>query len=292
MKDAKESLELNPIEILTILSDKCPYKECDGTGWYWVKDWSLRNKKTEEKVDEDGNVKRDEWLEKCRCYDQLEKQREVDRILDLSNVPPIFQNASVASYRIEKYKNEESREVAVIAKLAAGNYVKNFEAVKESGKGLYLYSDIKGSGKTRLASSIANALVNVYGVDLAFIKSADIIAQVQKTFIKNATSTRSDVIASFRNVELLVIDDLALKETTVFEEGVLYDILDFRLENKKLTIFTSNVTIEQLEGVYPGGRVNKRVNKMSIQINLPEESIRDDEAESENEELEKILFKK
>jgi len=243
-----------------------------------------------DKFDESGSLLKDEWLEQCDCLEQLIKQREVNRILDLSNVPPVFHNATVASYRVEKYKIEESRQIAQIAKLAAGNYVTNFDAIKESGKGLYLYSEIKGSGKTRLASSIANALVKVHGVDLAFIKSADIIAQVQNTFIKDATTTRRDVIATFRDVELLIIDDLAIKDATIFEEGILYDILDHRMDNNKLTIFTSNVTIDELEGVYPGGRVNKRVNKMTIQINLPEESIRDDEAESENEELEKILF--
>jgi len=245
-----------------------------------------------DKFDDSGSLLKDEWLEQCDCLEQLVKQREIDRILDLSNVPPVFHNSTVASYRVEKYKTEESRQIAQIAKLAAGNYVTNFEAIKESGKGLYLYSDIKGSGKTRLASSIANALVKVHGADLAFIKSADIIAQVQNTFNKDATTTRRDVIATFREVELLIIDDLAIKDATVFEEGILYDILDYRMENNKLTIFTSNVTIEELEKTYPGGRVNKRVNKMAIQINLPEESIRDDEAESENEELEKILFKK
>lgn len=292
MKDAKELLESNPIEILTIPSDKCAFKKCDGTGWYWVKDWSLRNLKTRDKVDEHGQVKKDEWLEKCECYDQLVKQREVNRILDLSNVPPIFHNATVASYRTEKYKKEESRQIAQIAKLAAVNYVNNFETMKKSGKGLYLYSHIKGSGKTRLASSIANALVKVHGVDLAFIKSADIISQVQNTFNKESKTTRASVIDTFRKVELLIIDDLAIKEATVFEEGIFYDILDDRLENNKLTIFTSNVTIDELEMTYPGGRVNKRVNKMAIQINLPEESIRDDEAESENAEFENILFKK
>ena len=292
MNDAEKSLASNPIEIITKPSEKCPFRKCDGKGWYWVKDWSLRNKKIEEKIGEDGKVKKDEWLEQCDCLDQLVKQREVNRKLDLSNVPPIFANATVSSYRIEKYKMKESREVAKMAKTAAANYIYNFKKMKESGKGLYLYSEIKGSGKTRLATSIANALVKEHGVDLAFIKSADVIAQVQKTFKKDSNSSRSEIIEAFRNVELLVIDDLAIKGATTFEEGILYDIVDFRLENRKLTIFTSNVTITELEGIFPGGRVNKRIKKMTLQINMPEESIRDDEADAENAELEKILFKK
>lgn len=288
MNDAKESLASNPIEIQTIPSEECSFQKCDGKGWLWYKDWSRVNKKDE--IDKDGKRLRAEWMEKCSCHDQLVKQREVDKILDLSNVPPIFKDSTVSSYSIDKYKMKESRDVAEIAKKAAANYVTNFELMLESGKGLYLYSKIKGSGKTRLASSIANALVNVHGIDIAFIKSADLMDQVYKTMNKDSETTKSDVIKTFREVGLLVIDDLAIKGAKEFEEGVLYDVFDYRLEHKMPTIFTSNVTIMQLEEYYPGGRVDKRINKMALEIYMPEESIRDLEADSEDAELEKILF--
>lgn len=294
MNDAKESLESNPIEILTIASEKCPQNKCDGTGWIWYKDWSIRNIPRSERVrDEKGNIPDDEWWGKCDCFEQMERQREIDRKLDLSNVPPIFAGARVSSFKIDKYQKEESREIATLAKKAAGNYVFNFDKMRESGKGLYFHSEIKGSGKTRIASSIANALVREHGVSFAFIKSADLMEQVKKAmFDKDSKVTRGDVIKTFRDVELLVIDDLALKETTEFEEGILYDLMDYRLEHKKPTIFTSNVTIAELEDIFPGGRVNKRINKMALEIFMPEESVRDQEAEEEDAALEEILFGK
>ncbi|WP_354314247.1 ATP-binding protein [Sporosarcina psychrophila] len=289
MSDVRESLASNPIEIMTIPSDECPYKKCDGKGWLWIKDWSRLGKKDEE--DENGKLLRAEWMEQCKCYEQLVKQREVDKKLDLSGIPPIFSDATVRSYDVNRYRSANSQGIATMAKKAAGNYVNNYEAMKKHGKGLYLYSKVKGSGKTRLASSIANALVKTYGIDIAFIKSGDLIAQVYKTMNKKSETTRSDIIETFRKVELLVIDDLAIKDSTEYEEGIFYDITDYRLEHKKPTIFTSNVTIDELEKVYPGGRVNKRINKMAMEIYMPEESIRDDEADSENAELEKLLFR-
>lgn len=248
-----------------------------------MKDWSKRQKKTEDIND------MDEWWEKCDCYDSLIKQRETNSKLDLSGIPPIFSQVTVHSFDVDRYTTVENRNIADIAKKAAINFVENYEVMKEHGKGLYLYSQIKGSGKTRLASSIANALVKLYGANIAFIKSADLISQIKKTFgskEKNAT----DVVESFRKVELLVVDDLALKGATEFEEGILYDVMDYRLEHKKSTIFTSNVTIQDLENIYPGGRVNKRINKMAVEIYMPEESVRDQEAEQENAQFEKILF--
>lgn len=289
MKDANNYLLDNPIEILTSISDDCPYRKCDGTGQIWKKDWSRLNKKDE--IDENGKLLRAEWIERCECYEQLMKQREIDKKIDLSNIPPIFAKATVSSYRIEKYKSQESRDIASLAKKAAANYIFNFNQIRESGKGLYFYSEVKGSGKTRLASSIANALVKEYGVNLAFIKTGDLIEQVKKAmFDKNSKTTKAEIIQMFREVDLLVIDDIALKGATEFEEDVMYDIVDYRLEHKNPTIFTSNVTIMELENIYPGGRVNQRIDKMALEVYMPEESIRVQEAEAEDAELERILF--
>lgn len=288
MKDANNYLLDNPIEILTSISDDCPYRKCDGTGQIWKKDWSRLNKKDE--IDENGKLLRAEWIERCECYEQLMKQREIDKKLDLSGIPPIFKDATIRSFDANIYKQEVSRERAVAAKKAAINYVRNFDFMKENGKGLYLYSDIKGSGKTRLASSIANALVSQHGVDIAFIKSMDLISQIRKTFKRDSELTESDVVASYRNVGVLIVDDMAIKGASEFEERIFYDITDYRLEHKKPTIFTSNVNIDSLENFYPGGRVNKRIKKMSMEIYMPEESIRDQEAEKENVEFENILF--
>lgn len=281
MKDAKDSLESNPVEVLTKPSDDCPYKKCDGSGWLWIKDWSKRQ------VPE----ARDEWQEKCKCYKQVSKQRDINKKLSLSNIPPIFENATVASFNVNLYQSQESKDTATLAKRAAGNYVFKFEEMREKGKGLYFYSEIKGSGKTRLASSIANALVKEYGVNLAFIKSGDLFEQIKEAmFDEDATTTKAEIIKTFREVDLLVIDDIALKGATKFEEDVVYDIADYRIENKKPTIFTSNVTIMELENIYPGGRVSQRIDKLALEVYMPEESIREEEARAEDEELEKILF--
>lgn len=249
-----------------------------------MKDWSKRHLR---------NVN-DEWKEPCECYEQRMKQRAINKKLDLASVPPIFKDATVASFNPDKYLEVDSKETAAIARKAAENFVRNYSAMKEHGKGLYLFSQIKGSGKTRLASSIANALVKVHGVDLAFIKANDLLSQVKKTYSKDSSQTEDEVIRAFREVEVLVIDDVAVEKTretsTTFAEKILYDVTDYRLEHRKVTIFTSNRTIEDLADVYLEGRVKSRIKKMSLEVYMPEESIRDQEAEQENASLERMLF--
>lgn len=286
MSDANESLESNPIEVITIPSDKCPHKKCDGTGWLWIKDWSKRHLNDPENPDE--------WKEPCDCYSQLMKQREISRKLDLASVPTIFKHATVHSFDPDKYTKDDSKSIAKVAKKAAENFVKNYRNLEGQGKGLYLYSDVKGSGKTRLISSISNALVKVHGVDLAFITADDLLSQVKKTYRKESEMSEDQVIKMFRNVEVLVIDDVAVEKTrensSEFAERIFFNVLNYRLDNRKTTLFTSNKTIDDLTDIYREGRVHSRIKKMAIEIYMPEESIRDQEAESENEEFERILF--
>jgi len=280
MNDAKKLLESNPIEILTSPSDLCPYKQCDGTGWIWKRGWSKRHVKNE----------KDEWQEECECYQQLMKQKEINRKLDLAQVPPIFKDATVNSFDVNAYEKKESQETAAIAKKAAANYVSNFPTMKEYGKGLYLFSEIKGSGKTRLISSVANALVKIYGVELAFLKADDLLTQIKKTFNGPSNTSEDEIVKIFRRVDVLVIDDIAVEKPSDFAERIFFNVLDYRLEHKKVTLFTSNKTIDNLREIYIEGRVGSRIQKMAMEIYMPEESIREQEAESENKALERMLF--
>lgn len=281
MNEEKNSLTSNPIQILTSPSNDCPYKKCDGSGWIWKRDWSKRSIP--------GAA--DEWKEQCECYEQMMKQKHIEKRLELSNVPPIFKNATVGSFNPNVYKKKESIEIAGVAKKAAANYVTNFRMMQEKGKGIYLYSKVKGSGKTRLASSVANALVKMYGVNIAFLKSDDLMDSIKNTFNADSAITEKDIIKTFREVDVLVIDDVAVEKNSDFSERILFKILDYRLERFKATIFTSNRTIGDIGQIYKEGRIESRIRKMAIEIYLPEESVRDGEAEKENEELEGILFK-
>ncbi|MED3839743.1 DnaA ATPase domain-containing protein [Niallia circulans] len=282
MNEEKNSLTSNPIQILTSPSSDCPYNKCDGSGWIWKKDWSKRNNPNPKVLDE--------WKEQCECYEQMMKQKQIEKRLELSNVPPIFKNATVGSFNPNIYKSNESIEIAGIAKKAAANYVTNFLTMQQKGKGIYLYSKVKGSGKTRLASSVANALVKMYGVNIAFLKSDDLMDSVKNTFNAESSITEKDIIKTFREVDVLIIDDVAVEKNSDFSERILFKILDYRLERLKATIFTSNRTIDDIGQIYKEGRIESRIKKMAIEIYLPEESVRDEEAEKENEELESILF--
>jgi DNA replication protein DnaC len=280
LKDANALQNQLSIQKITIPSDKCPFGQCDGSGWIWYKDWSKRNKETNEK---------DEWLEECECNKELELKRK----LRFAKIPEKFQGITVQSFDTSIYESAEAKEIAALAKKAAINYLKHFDVMKENGKGLYLSSHTKGCGKTRLISSIANALIKHYKTNLIFLTAEGLLKELKKTFDTKESST--ELISLFQTVDVLVIDDFGVEAgnegATDWVERTFTDILDERLVSKRITLFTSNFRVNELDRVYKAGRISGRIKEMTLEVYMPEEKIRERKAELENQQLESLLFR-
>jgi DNA replication protein DnaC len=278
LKDASALQNQLSIQKITVPSDKCPFGKCDGSGWIWYKDWSKRN-----------TAEKDEWQEECECNKELELRRK----LRFAKIPEKFQGVTVQSFDISVYQKAEEKEKAALAKKAALNYLKHFDVMKENGKGLYLSSHTKGCGKTRLISSIANALIKHYKANLIFLSAEGLLKELKKTFDTKESST--ELISLFQTVEVLVIDDFGVEAgnegATDWIERTFTDILDERLVSKRITLFTSNFRIDELDRVYKAGRISGRIKEMTLEVYMPEEKIRERKADLENQQLESLLFR-
>lgn len=275
------------VQLQTKPSDKCVYGACDGKGVLHYIDWT----KKADAIDHPEKYRMKdieiEWTVKCECM----KQAEFERAVTSAGIPEKYSKAKVHGFLVDCYSKPESQTAATIAKQAAIRYVEKYQEILTFKKnGLYLYSATKGSGKTRLASSIANGLIKLHEQSVLFLKATDISPQVRKTYKKDAESTEEDVLRAFRNVDVLVIDDLAVSSEKDFTEDLIGRILDHRMDKGAVTIITSNKTIEELKDHFPKGIVASRVKKMCYEILMPEESVRDNEAEQENREFEDLLF--
>jgi len=263
MQGSKESISTT-LRILNATSN-CPYGTCDGSGISFI--------------DNNG----ESYGKYCKCREEMLMQKR----LNFANIPEEFKELTIKSFRTDCYKTELSRVGALRAKKAAANFVKEFNSFQEIGKGLYFYSYVKGSGKTRLAASIGNALLNVHKVPVKFVNTSDLLGEIKKTWNKNSQFTQSELIEAINNVEVLILDDLGAETPKDWVSEVVYSIMDHRMIKKKVTIFTSNMKVEELEHE---DRIKNRIEKMAVPIYLPDESIRSEIAKQENEELTKILF--
>lgn len=258
---------------LTSISDACPLNLCDGTGFLIFRKY-------------EDNKRKGDFARGCQCQ-SLRKEKSL--ILQ-SNVPVDFQNVKVSFYDPALFSSEKDKQIAVNAKHIAIEYVKEFKSKELQGKGLYLYSKTKGCGKTHLSASIMNALIKKYKVSALYMTSVELLNRVKETFNSNEKGSAEQIKSELKKMEFVVLDDFAAEKSSEWTEEFFTDILNHRMIHNKMTIFTSNIPIEQLDHHYKNGRISSRVAKMAIQVEMPAEDIRKKQAATENKKVLEHFF--
>ena len=209
------------------------------------------------------------------------------KTLKFANIPPEFEGVKVDDFNCTIYTTSNAINIATAARKITKNYILNFEQFKETGKGLYYYSKEKGSGKTMLALALGNALINMYKVNVKFVTTPDLFAEIKRTYDKTSEFKESELLDSLKSVQVLILDDIGTEKQGGWVNEILYQILNTRMTSKLITIFTSNVHMSQLKH---DERIKSRIEKMSYPVQMPEESIRKQIAMKENAEMVKVLL--
>lgn len=200
----------------------------------------------------------------------------MERRLRFADIPEAFREMRLGTFRVDVYQEPEQKKKALAACRMVKEYLGMFREAEERGMGLYLYSGTKGSGKTRMAASIANELMEAHDAQVRFAVSTEILAEIRRTFDKGAEYTQSQILDALKMVEVLVLDDFGTEKVTEWVADQFYHILNSRYVSRKVTIFTSN---ESLGTLKYDDRITNRIKERSYQIDFPEESVREHMAE-------------
>lgn len=171
-----------------------------------------------------------------------------------------------------------------IQKRIANGFIVNFDKCEAEGRGLYIYSKTRGSGKTLLASCIVNQLIDTRPINAKFINVLDLIELTKKGF--KYESCNDDLEAIF-NTKLLVLDDLGVQMKKEWSETVLYRLINHRKTNRLITIFTSNIPVDELK---MDDRIPDRIFEIAAPLTLPEVAIRNMKAKENNAKFIKELI--
>ena len=250
MTDSLENqLKNHEKKIIHYSGDVCP--KCHNVGWILL--------------DDGGQGTAIE----CDCG--IRKRMIHNDKLKFADVPEYFKDARLNNFKKSIYQSEESREMVVEIAKAVRYWIQNIEQMKERGIGLYFYSGTKGSGKTRLAASITNELIDNYGVRVKFCTSVKILEEISSTW-KKSDVNESKLIDDLSTADVLVIDDFGAENIKGWVNEKFYSIIDGRYTNKKMTIFTSNMRLDDLQY---DDRITSRIKERVLQVPFPEESVRD-----------------
>ena len=206
----------------------------------------------------------------CKCDREIEKQKKRrEKQMEIERLKrTCFNSMREWSYTFENYQGEENQSLMI-----AKNFVEDYEKMKKENIGLLFYGSV-GSGKTYLACSIANSLIEQYQISVKIRNFAQIINELQKSsfdFDKNA------YIESLVNTSVLILDDLGIERDTSYAKEQVYNIVNSRYLKQKPTIFTTNLsydTIQNCKDSVEYQRIYSRIIEMCIPVMVVGEDFR------------------
>ena len=207
---------------------------------------------------------------KCECEIKRDKENAEREILTRISwlKRDCFSSLNQHQYTFERFLNEKGQAYKV-----AYNYAKSFEQMKEDNVGLLFYGDV-GSGKTYLACSIANELIERKQVKVKIMNLSQVINQIQKSAFKLDSN---EIINNLSNIPLLILDDLGIERDTSYAREQVYNIINSRYLKGRPTIFTTNLSLEIIQNPnidLEYQRIYSRILEMTIPVKVAGEDFR------------------
>lgn len=190
-----------------------------------------------------------------------------------SMVPFEFINKTVSDFEWGKYAGYDITTIRTFV----SNYINEFESFQKRGMGIYIYSGTKGSGKTLLASIILNEISKRYAVNTKFATVLDFIEITKKGF-----NDSGEEVKKIYEAAVLVLDDLGVQMSKEWIESSLYQLLNYRYNNKLVTIYTSNIRYTDMK---IDDRIVDRIDATSYLISIPEVPVRHKMKKAEKDKL-------
>ena len=105
----------------------------------------------------------------------------------------------------------------------------------------------KGTGKTHLAAAIANQLMRE-GTGVICMTMIDLLDRIKETYAQRSQweASEGDVLNTYKEVPLLIIDDMGKESPTEWAVSKIYAIINARYEAYLPTIVTTNYTDSEL----------------------------------------------
>ena len=248
------------------------------TGKYPMKDPSLIIEPTYKcpKCKDTGRYLGDDNIAyECECG-ALQKQI-LESKLRFASVPETYKDVTLKDFNTRFYKKDKTAAKVVIDNVKY--WLDHMDAMTEAGKGLYFWSVTKGCGKTMMAAALANELIHKHKKYVKFATSLDILDEIKATYNKDSEENEKSLLDDLVKADYLIIDDFGTERASDWAGEKFYQIVNRRYIDKKVTFFTSNYDLKNLEY---DDRISNRIRERSFTVHFPEESVRELKAMMDN----------
>ena len=151
------------------------------------------------------------------------------------------------------------RESLGAAKVSTQHWAENVE-----GRWLNLFGPY-GVGKTHLAVAAAVVREN-RGDEVFFATVADLLDYLRATFAPDSPVMYDDLLERIKTADLLVMDDMGAERSTPFAEDKLFQIVNYRYEERLPTIITTTQIPDSIAGMRP--RIASRLQDKEVVVEI------------------------
>ena len=147
------------------------------------------------------------------------------------------------------------------------DYMTNVLDNVDMGNGLYIYSSITGNGKTTWACKIMNyyfrkiAFKGSFKCEGLYINVPTFLEDMRKSYTESNVDF-DRMLDDARTCKILILDDIGSENPSEWVRERLYTLINERVNNELVTIYTSNVDLETLE-LRLGSRTVSRIKGSS-----------------------------
>ncbi|EOQ95335.1 IstB-like ATP-binding protein [Leptospira wolbachii serovar Codice str. CDC] len=204
----------------------------------------------------------------CVCHNARFSLRNLENLVEKANIPARYRFQFLSTIDIGDTANDPDMSF-IIAHDWANELVHKFKNPDFSPQGFYLWGGT-GSGKTLLACVILNELIFRYGITCKYAKvNKDFLSAIRDTYQSDSETHGQErsIEKEFANVDVLIIDDFGVQKESEFNNRKLYDLIDSRYEQEKLTLLTSNHSLVEWRD-RGQGRIYSRLMEMTKEIEL------------------------
>ena len=116
----------------------------------------------------------------------------------------------------------------------------------EEPEGWVVFQGLNGCGKTHLAAAIGNYQLQK-GNPVMFIFVPDFLDHLRSAFSPESKVTYDELFERVKASPLLILDDLGEQATTPWAQEKLYQLINYRYNDRLPTVITTCLSFEEIE---------------------------------------------
>lgn len=199
------------------------------------------------KCHDTGYVEQENRTVFCDCLTKLMSDIACENL----NADSPLSLCTFESFRLDYYSSEpDSSGVSALNRMSKIlNYCQHYADTFSHNSRSILMRGATGLGKTHLSLAIANEVMRK-GMSVVYVSAPDILSKLEREHFSYHYDAEENIFRPLTQCDLLIIDDLGTEFTSQYSIATVYHIFNTRILASKPIIMNTNLTLNELLGLY------------------------------------------